>query len=213
MTRQQSLLLLHIALLLGALFVLVPPLVAWDPRAGYLLTLTFYWLFFCLPVIGWHAMPANEGQLFSEKLRWRDWWLLPLLMVQVAIVASFHFVPSTALFTSGGMWLALLLAMINGPLEEIAWRGGFLGAFRDKPRLGFWLSWLLFSAWHLPLAYGTLGLLGDTTITFLVVASALGLFWTWIAWRTGSVFYVSIAHALTNIFSFWLLIDRNLFAS
>jgi membrane protease YdiL (CAAX protease family) len=213
MTRQQAFLLLHTALLFGALLLFVPPLIAWDARAGYLFTLVFYWVFFCMPVIGWHALPANQGQLFSERLRWRDWWLLPLLLLQVSIVASFHFVPSTALFTSGGMWLALLLALINGPLEEIAWRGGFLGAFRDRPRLGFWLCWLLFSAWHLPLVWGTPALLGDTTIVFLVVASALGLLWTWISWRTGSVFYVSIAHALTNIFSFWLLIDRNLFAS
>lgn len=212
MTKSQTVLVLHAAFLIGALFFLVPPLIAWDPRAGYFLSLTFYWLFFCLPVIGWHALPNNEGRLFSEKLPWRDWWIIPLLVAQVAILAGFHFVPSTSFFTTGAMWLALLIAAINGPLEEIAWRGGFLGAFRDKPRLGFVLCWVLFCAWHLPLAFGAAPLMGDDLPVFLGAAAALGLFWTWIAWRTGSVFYVSIAHALTNIFSFWLLFDRNGFA-
>jgi uncharacterized protein len=48
---------------------------------------------------------------------------------------------------------------------------------------------------------GALALLGG--------AAALGLLWSAIAWRTGSVFYVSLAHSLTNLFAFWVLFDRN----
>jgi uncharacterized protein len=140
MNRQQTFLVLHAALLLGALFFIVPWATGWDSRAGYLFVLTFYWLFFCLPVIGLHALPGNDGRLYSETLLWRDWWLLPLLAAQIGVVAIVNFVPNTSILSSGGMWLALLIAAINGPLEEIAWRGGFLARFRDRPRLGFWLG-------------------------------------------------------------------------
>ncbi|KKB07712.1 CPBP family intramembrane glutamic endopeptidase [Devosia chinhatensis] len=209
MNRKQIALVAHAALLIGALLWLVPALTSWDPRAGYLFALTFYWLFFCLPVIGWHALPANEGGLFSEKLPWRDWWLVPLLLAQVGIVAVIAFAPNTNFLTSGGMWLAILLAVINGPLEEMAWRGGFIGTFRNRPRLGFWLGWVLFTAWHVPLALSVGVTFEGDWPALLGGAAVLGLFWNWIAWRTGSVFYVSMAHALTNIFAFWLLLDRN----
>lgn len=209
MTHRQLALIVHAALLIGALFLLVPMLTQWDLRAGYLFSLTFYWLFFCLPVIGWHALPANEGQLFSEKLRWRDWWIIPLLLGQVVVVALINFVPNTSLLTGPAMWLAVLIGCINGPMEEIAWRGGFMGTFRNRPRLGFVLGWALFTAWHVPLGLsvgmdfqgGWLALVGG--------AAALGLFWSWLAWRTGSVFYISIAHTLTNILVFWILFDHN----
>lgn len=209
MTRRQTVLVLHAALLIGALFFIVPRLTAWDPRAGWFFSMAFYWLFFCLPVIGWHALPGNDGRLFSEKLPWRDWWLLPLLVAQVGVVAIVNFVPNTSMLSSGGMWLALLISAINGPLEEIAWRGGFLATFRDRPRLGFWLGWMLFTALHIPLAL-SVGVVFDGGAMALVGGAAvLGLLWSAVAWRTASVFYVAMAHFLTNVFAFWILFDRN----
>lgn len=209
LTRQQLALLGHALLLIATLLVLVPALTAWHPQHGYLFALAFYWLFFCMPVTGWHALAGDDGRLFSEKLPWRDWWLLPLLLMQVGVMALLIFVPNTSMLTSGGMWLAILFAGINGPLEEMAWRGGFVGTFRDRPRLGFWLGWALFTAWHIPLALSA-GIVFDGGIVALLGgAAALGLFWSWIAWRTGSVFYTAIAHTLTNIFAFWVLFDRN----
>jgi membrane protease YdiL (CAAX protease family) len=211
-TRKQIALTLHAALLIGALFFLVPALTAWHPQYGYLFVLTFYWLFFCLPVIGWHALEGNDGHLFSEKFAWRDWWIIPALLLQVAIVALVNFVPNTSILSQGGMYLALLIAGINGPLEEIAWRGGFIGTFRDRPRLGFWLGWTLFTLWHVPLALSVGIVFDHGAIALICGSAALGLFWTWIAWRTGSVFYTGLAHFLTNIFAFWVLFDRNGFA-
>lgn len=212
MTGRQIALVSHAALLIGALFFIVPTLTGWHPQFGYLFALTFYWLAFCFPAIGWHALRGNDGHLFSEKLAWRDWWLIPLLLAQVGLVAIINFVPNTSILSQGGMYLALLIAAINGPLEEMAWRGGFLGTFRDRPRLGFWLGWSLFTAWHVPLAMSVGISFDGGAPTLIGGAAALGLFWGWIAWRTGSVFYVSIAHGLTNIFAFWVLFDRNGFA-
>ncbi|MBJ3786498.1 CPBP family intramembrane glutamic endopeptidase [Devosia sediminis] len=212
-TGKQVALTAHAALLIGALFFIVPALTGWDSHGGYLLALTFYWLFFCLPVIGWHALEGNDGRLFSEKIAWRDWWILPLLVLQVGLVAIINFVPNTSILSQGGMYLALLIAFINGPVEEIAWRGGFLGTFRDRPRLGFWLGWALFVTWHVPLAM-SVGIVFDGGAMALIGgAAALGLLWAWIAWRTGSVFYVSLAHGLTNVFVLWVLFDRNGFAA
>lgn len=212
MSAKQWLLTLHAVLVIAALFVIVPWLTQWDSRAGYLFSMTAYWLMFCLPVIGLHALPGNDGRLFSEKLPWRDWWLIPLLLVQVGVVAIANFVPNTAILTSGSMYLAMLIAAINGPLEEMAWRGGFLGTFRDRPRLGFWLGWALFTAWHIPLALSVGVVFDGGALALIGGAAGLGLLWSWVAWRTGSAFYASIAHGLTNLFAFWVLFSRNGFA-
>lgn len=212
MSAKQWLLTLHAVLVIAALFVIVPWLTQWDSRAGYLFSMTAYWLMFCLPVIGLHALPGNDGRLFSEKLPWRDWWLISLLLVQVGVVAIANFVPNTAILASGSMYLAMLIAAINGPLEEMAWRGGFLGTFRDRPRLGFWLGWALFTAWHIPLALSVGVVFDGGALALIGGAAGLGLLWSWVAWRTGSVFYASIAHGLTNLFAFWVLFSRNGFA-
>lgn len=210
MTRPQIALVLHALVLIAALSFIVPALTAGlgGPR-GYLLSLAVYWLGFCLPVIAWHVRFRRGPRLFSEKLAWRDWFVPGLLLLQVGVVALLLFVPNTALLTTHAAMLAGVVALINGPLEEIAWRGGFLTRFAERPRLGFALNLVLFTAWHGPLLLshgiafdgGWLGLVGG--------AAALGLAWSWIAWRTGSVFWVGLAHVLTNALAFWVLFDTN----
>jgi membrane protease YdiL (CAAX protease family) len=209
MTGRQLAITFHAALLVGALFLIVPWLTTWHAQHGYLLALTVYWLGFCMPAIGLYALPGNDGRLFSERLAWSDWWIPLLLLAQVCVVAIITFVPNTSVFTSGGMWLAILIAAINGPLEEMAWRGGFLGAFRERPRTGFWLGWALYCALHIPLALSHGLAFQGGAFALIGGVAALGLLWSWIAWRTGSVFYVAMAHALTNILVFWLLFDSN----
>ena len=210
MSRAQIALGLHAVVLIAAMLAIVPALTqALGGPIGYLASLIIYWLGFCLPVIAIHVWRQRGPRLFSEKLAWRDWWVPGLLVLQVGVIGLAAVVPNTSMLTTHGAMLAATVGLINGSLEETAWRGGFMTAFADKPRLGFWLGWLLFTAWHVPLALshgivfdgGWLGLVGG--------AVGLGLLWSWIAWRTGSVFWVSIAHVLTNVLTFWVLFDGN----
>lgn len=212
MTRAQTALVVHAVALIAAMFVLVPWLTTTlGGPAGYILTLGIYWIGFCFPVLILHVDKHHQPQLFSEKVRWRDWWVPLLLLGQVTLIAGATFMPNTPILTTTGVWLALAVAILNGPLEEAAWRGGFLVRFADRPRLGFWLNWGLFSAWHIPLAFSAGIVFQGGWAALVLGASALGLLWSWIAWRTGSIYWVAIAHALTNVFTFWVLFDQNRF--
>ncbi|MGB3335917.1 MAG: CPBP family intramembrane glutamic endopeptidase [Devosia sp.] len=214
MSRPQIALVLHALVLIAALIFIVPALTEklGGPQ-GYLLSLCVYWLGFCLPVVFFHVRGRRGPLLFSEKLAWRDWWIPGLLLLQVGIVALLNFVPNTALLTTQAAMLAGLIGIINGPLEEIAWRGGFMTRFTARPGLGLTLGWLLYTAWHLPLLLSH-GIVFDGGWLALVGgAAALGLLWSWIAWRTGSVFWTAIAHALTNAITFWVLFDHNGFVT
>jgi len=209
LTRRQTALIVHALLLIGALAYVVPLLTAWNSQTGYLAALLLYWLGFCLPVMTFHVWPLRGPRLFSEKLAWRDWFVPGLLLMQVGIVAILVFVPNTPMLTTRGAMLAAAIAMINAPLEETAWRGGFMTVFAGRPQLGFWMAWGLFTAWHGPLLLSH-GLVFDGGWPALVGGAAvLGLVWSWLAWRTGSVFWVTIAHGLTNAITFWVLFDRN----
>ncbi len=209
LSRPQTLLVAHALALIAILFWLVPYLTGTYGTNGYLFTFVFYWLAFCVPVTLIHVLPNRGPRLFSEKLERRDWFVPLLVLAQVLLIAVAALAPATEMLTTQGAMLALVFAVINGPLEEIAWRGGFMTRFADRPRLGFWLGWLLFSAWHIPLSLSQGVLFDGGSVGLVASAAVLGLFWNWIAWRTGSVFWVALAHALTNLAAFWALFERS----
>lgn len=220
MTTPQFALVVHALALIAALFFAVPALTgALGGPIGYLLSLCVYWLGFCLPVLLLHVRGKRSPQLYSEKLPWRDWWVPFLLLGQVLLVAIFAFVPNTEMLTTHGAMLALVVALVNGPLEEIAWRGGFMTRFADAPRLGRVLSLVLYTAWHIPLLlshgirFTPQGDMASAAWALVGGAFGLGLVWTWIAWRTGSVFWTAIAHALVNVLTFWVLFNGNGFVA
>jgi membrane protease YdiL (CAAX protease family) len=208
MSRPQLALVLHALVLILSMAFIVPALTrALGGPQGYLAALCIYWLGFCLPVIALHVQRQRSSRLFSERLAWRDWFVPFLLLVQVSVVGLVVIMPNTTLLTTHGAMAGALVALINGPLEEAAWRGGFLTRFAERRRLGFWLGWLLFSAWHIPLMLSH-GVVLDGLV-LVGGATALGLFWSWITWRTGSVFWTTIAHVLTNVMSFWVFFNSN----
>lgn len=210
MNRSQIALVLHAVILTVAMLFVVPALTrGLGGQIGYLAVLAVYWLGFCLPVIAMHVWKRHDGRLFSERLAWRDWWIPGLLVIQVGVVGMAALVPHTSLLTTHGAMLAAAVSLINGPLEETAWRGGFMTVFRDRPRLGFWLGWVLFTAWHGPLLFSHGIVFEGGWVALVGGAAGLGLLWSAIAWRTGSVFWVSIAHVLTNVLTFWVLFNGN----
>ncbi|WP_332687917.1 CPBP family intramembrane glutamic endopeptidase [Devosia sp.] len=210
MSRPQIALVVHALILIGALAFIVPALTrALGSPTGYLLSLLTYWLGFCLPVIALHVRGRRGPHLFSERLAWQDWFVPGLLLLQLGVVGLVAVTPHTSMLTTNGAMLAALIGVINGPLEETAWRGGFMTRFADRPRLGFWLGWVLFTLWHAPLALSHGIVFEGGWMALVGGAAALGLLWNWIAWRTGSVFWTSIAHTLTNVMAFWVLFDGN----
>jgi membrane protease YdiL (CAAX protease family) len=83
--------------------------------------------------------------------------------------------------------LVLVVSVLPPICEELAFRAGLQSAllFRRPPWLAIGLSALAFAAFHLdPVRFGGVLL--------------LGLFYGWLAWRTGSAFPSMVAHAVNN---------------
>jgi membrane protease YdiL (CAAX protease family) len=206
--RRQVALLLHAFGCIAGLAVVTPRLTeAFGAAAGPILALLLQALLFCLPVIALHVW-HGRGALFSERLQWRQWWIVLALLGQVGLVVLLLFVPNTAVLTTQSAMLAAMIALLVAPLKETAWRGGFLLVFANSPRMGLWVSWLLSSAAQLPVLLGT----GADWPLLAAMTAVLTLFWSLLVWRTGSVFWTTIAHTLTDILLLWLLLDRNALA-
>jgi uncharacterized protein len=211
MTRAQTALVLHALALTGVMFLAVPWLTrSYGGAAGWLASMTLYWTLFCIPVIVIHLGREGLSDVMRIGLAPRHRWVLWLLGAQVALIAVGTTLTMEADLVFGVLGLAILLALTNGTLEEAAWRGGFFRTFGDGRALGFVLGLFLFTLWHVPLAlaegidYGTGGAVA------LVGGSAfLGLVWSIVVWRTGSIFWVSLAHVATNVFAFAALFSSN----
>ena len=88
------------------------------------------------------------------------------------------------------------VAIANATLEELLWRGVYITYW---PR-NAWLGWVWpaigFGAWHIAPQVIHASSMGP--IGYAVAATALGLSWGWVAWRTGSLRWVSVSHVFTD---------------
>jgi uncharacterized protein len=209
-TRAPVGLVVHALALVALMFVAVP----WLTRqlggpTGWLASMALYWTAFCIPVIGIHLGRAGLRDLMRIGLARSQRWVPWLLGAQVALVAIGSVAIGEIELAMGAVGLAVLVALINGPLEEAAWRGGFYRAFENRRDLGFWLGLGLFTLWHVPLALAH-GIVYPGGAAALVGGAALlGLVWAVVVWRTGSIFWVSLAHVATNVFALAVLFSSN----
>jgi membrane protease YdiL (CAAX protease family) len=88
------------------------------------------------------------------------------------------------------------VAVANAVLEELLWRGVFFSLWPSNPWLGWVWPAIGFGLWHLAPQVIHPSAMGPAA--YVVAATALGLSWGWVAWRTGSLRWVSVSHVLTD---------------
>lgn len=206
MSKGGQLILSAVALVAG-LFLLVP----WatqtlGPTRGYVLVAGLYWFGFCLP-LGLYFTRGQRRQLLSLRTGGRRW--VPWSVFGLAAILALAVVlrpPETMSLTV--LALALVAGAINGPLEELYWRGAWLAQFGKRLPL-YLLGLGLFVAWHVPLGLAH-GISYQGGMAALVGgAAAMGIFWAWLAWKTGAIGWAMLSHALTNMVVFNELVARN----
>lgn len=207
-TAQRRVLVTVSVLFILVMFAMVPWLTrALSPAHGYLAVFCLYWICFCLPA-GWYFQRRERLRdtfsLTVGKDRWIPWAVA--LQISVVAIASWTLLPDQV--PAIAIALALLFGLVNGTLEEFFWRGAYLSQGRGDARFQL-LGVGLFTLWHVPLALahgvtyqgGSLALIGG--------ALGLGLFWSFIAYRTNHIGWPVVSHALTNAIAFIGLIAAN----
>ena len=133
--------------------------------------------------------------------------IIPFLPVFGVFLISF--VPNVLQITPISLMIVIIIAVINGTIEEIYWRGLYLKEFRHSPFIGLFISPLLFAMWHISLWFlrgityhgGFLALVGG--------AFAMGLLWSFSSRQLKSIHLCIYAHILVNIFAFTGLFVEN----
>jgi membrane protease YdiL (CAAX protease family) len=94
--------------------------------------------------------------------------------------------------------ISIGLAIVDGTLEEVLWRGTYLVVFRDNPWLALIYPSIGFAIWHFA-PQSIIPFEGQGGKFSLVIAVGfLGLLWAWVANSTGVIVWTVIAHILID---------------
>lgn len=195
--------------LTAVMFAAVPLLTGVWPGGihGYFAALGLYWVLFCVPVVATTIRREDLARLLSLRLRGAV-WVPVVLLGQVAVFAVYALFEGFLSLPATAIALGLAFALVNGPLEEFAWRGAYhtaspANAFTQGA--GVWL----FALWHIPLmlSFGVEFSLNPV----LIVGSTLmlGTLWAMATYGTRSIAWPILAHILNNAIALPGLIAHN----
>lgn len=199
---KRTVLLLTPPLLLASTYLMYAQLAEiMDLRVAYLTGFLFYWCGWCLALPLWILGPAGVRQLFQNPTRplGRRSWVGLLLLV--APPAAGYATIAPVVFPGAGplvVSVSALIAVINGTLEELLWRGAFPVAFPTNQWLGCLYPSLGFGIWHLAPQVIFPNQMPGGRISLVASAIVLGLMWGWVAWRTRSIRWTTLSHVLMD---------------
>jgi membrane protease YdiL (CAAX protease family) len=169
---------------------------------GYFLGFLFKWVFWCLLIPLWLVGSDGLRRMFraTHPPVWRPTWLGWLLLALPLIVAYGYAFPRALPHATVSIVLtSVVIALVNGTLEEVLWRGTYVQMF---PGQAIW-AWLYpslgFALWHIAPQSVTGGAATPGgTAAFVVVAGVFGLCWGRVAFRTGSIRWTVVSHVLLD---------------
>lgn len=206
LTRSQAALVVGAPALVVSTIIVFQLLVRlWGPRWGYAAGFGFYWIFWCLLFSLWAVGPRRLARMFRPNLRrWRGQaWLYALLMtLPVLLMWRVAFKDYIGQTTAPVLMVAVVIGLVNGPLEELLWRGAYVAAFPRQP----WFAWayptVAFATWHLAPQLAAPHPFPGGVWTAIGGALVVGALWGWVAMRSRSILLPTISHALCNMLGF-----------
>ncbi len=178
---------------------------------GFVTGFLGYWVYCLLTV--WLISGADLNYLkdvWNQQRESKYTKLIGAILAFVVIACFFvGIVPVAAKLTLSAGVLALIISVLNAPIEELYWRGLYLLEYRDNERIGFILSSLLFGAWHFSLWFARGMIYKEGIFVVVGVPYLLGLLWTWTARSNGNIRAAVLTHILIDIFALTNLFVRN----
>ena len=175
-----------------------------------------YWVIFCIPSIIFiiNGKKQDFVKMYTSKTTMSKGKLsiynliafLPVL--PVCIIAFIPVIKAGAIVS---IIIAFFYAVLNGFIEELFWRGLFNKAFDDNIIFAFIYPVIMFAGWHIALTLVKGMTYTGGNISLLAGASFMGVLWGFVAYKTKSVRYTTVAHIITNFFAFSGLIYENWF--
>lgn len=198
--RRQVALVIAPPVLLASTYLCYQRLVArLGRKAGYLGGFLFYWIVWCLLFPAWVLGPGGIGRLFRERqppFGQARRLTLALLGVPLLLGYGAEFPRAIRQADRRVLLVSVPIAVINGALEELLWRGTYLAVFPDRPVRGWLYPSLGFAVWHFAPQSIFPSPRPGGNVLLVIVAGLVGLMWGWVARETGSIRWTTVAHVL-----------------
>jgi hypothetical protein len=170
-------------------------------RKAYLAGFIFYWTFWCLVAPFALLDPQIIRNLFRPVAQpfGQPWPFGVLCLLGPPLVSLAVILPRQLPGASRRLILiSALLAVVNGSLEELLWRGVYISIFPENTWLAIVYPALGFAVWHFApqTIYSYTGPGGR--IILVIGAVMLGLLWGWAAASTGVILYTALAHIVVD---------------
>ena len=168
-------------------------------RWGYFGGFLFYWLFWCLLFPRWVLGPGRIRWLFQAPPAplgdpaWQGGLCLSLPLV---LGYGYAFPRALPEARPGLVLGSAAFAAGNGVCEEILWRGTYQAAFPDNVALNTVYPALGFGLWHMAPQTVVPNRSPGGSVSYVAVASIVGLLWATVVRRTGSIRWTTLAHVL-----------------
>jgi membrane protease YdiL (CAAX protease family) len=171
------------------------------PVYGYLGGFLFYWIFWCflfplwaVGVKGFRAMFKKPHPPFGKPA-----WLGIVFLIGPVIAPFFTmFLPMVGEVNGPILLVSILFAITNGTMEEVLWRGTYVTVFPKSWLWSYWYPSIWFGYWHLSPQVIFPSQMPGGAFGFATMAIFLGLVFGWIAKKTGSIRWTTLAHILTD---------------
>jgi membrane protease YdiL (CAAX protease family) len=187
-------------LILGTGYVAFRQLVAhFGFKLGYLSSFLFYWIVWCLLLPWWVLGAGGMFQLFREgSSRFGQPAAVGLILLVLPCVLGYGYAFPRAIRHADVLIVVLsaALALTNGTLEELLWRGTYLKAFSGSWLLGYVYPSIGFAAWHFAPQTVAPNRAPGGSLSFVIVAGLAGLMWGWTARSSSSILWPAIFHVL-----------------
>ena len=167
---------------------------------GYVIGFSFYYIVWCygIPLV----LMGKDGfcSLFKEAnplFRKRNWYLIIIFFLLIFGTLIMYLIPGVTEATLAFVLLAILIAVIHGVGEETLWRGLYVRSFSQNAFLGMIYPTIGFALWHLS---PQIIFPAETGIfIFLVSTFFLGISYALIAYKTSSIKWVALLHAIGSL--------------
>ncbi len=161
-------------------------------RRAWIAGILVYWAVWCvaLPLL---LLGGREvKRLFARgRMTWLAWLVVALPPLVSLIGRFFGFRQSTYALAA-----SIALALVNGTMEELLWRGVFTGLFPDSVFWGVLWPSFWFGLWHS--APASVNRTPVEAVQLVVAAMFLGLAMGWVAHSSRSIRWTALSHALAG---------------
>ncbi len=174
---------------------------AWGLKTGYFIGFLFYWIVWCILFPLWLLGKKDLLAMFlriSEPFGRPAWPRLTLLFTLPLFTLIYALPIQLPRATLLIIVVSFVLAVVNGTLEEVLWRGTYFTVFPKSILWGYFYPAIWFGLWHYaPQAVSTSSYPGGAH-SLVLFAIVLGLTWGWVAWKTKSIMWTTIAHIILD---------------